>query len=153
MNLKKILQHNKNRDKEMARIAEKTNEAVEARKNGTLKIDVTHTYVSSTFKDLEQEAMKQASITREITQANVRQACAAMLGLIPRQGTRQLILQVRSNLPGEIRKVLQGRTAQEAFDFYWSIPEFQEVWPKLGFTEKHLHDYVDAQVKALGRSE
>ena len=51
------------------------------------------------------------------------------------------------NLPGEIRTVLQGRTSEQAFAFYWVIPEFQTVWTMLKFVDQDLKDFINREVQ------
>ena len=155
MNLKKLFQHNKNRERELAVVARKTEEAQKARAEGTLVMsDDTlkhHREVNAGFKAI---AMSQAGLTsQEVTQENVSQACKAMSTQIHLNGNGESLNQVQIHLPTEIRKVLQGRTSQEAFDFYWSLETFRKVWKELGFDEEDLRAFINQQVKNLGRTD
>ncbi len=152
MSLRDKIIHAKNRAKEMARIAAKTKEAEEKRKAGTLVIEDKPKTGMPSRGELEQMAMEQVGITStEVSQENVRQACSAMSDLIHRQGNSRSRQQVMVHLPGEMRKVLVGRTSQEAYDFYWSLPQFQVVWKELGFNEQRLKDFVNAQARLVGK--
>ncbi len=134
--------HEKNQVKDIER---KTNVAAKAP-----PVAVVHHEASVGM--YESMAMEQLGLMdRSVTQENVRKACVGMHKVLLHQSNTMLREQVMTHLPVEIRKVLQGRTSQEAYDFYWSLPDFRVVWEQLGFTEQTLHDFVNAQVKALGR--
>ncbi len=154
MSLRDKIIHAKNRAKEMARIAAKTEEAKQKRVTGQLVVEdkpKARTGMPSRG-ELERMAMEQVGITTsEVTQENVRQACVAMSDLVRRQGNGQSRKQVMLHLPGEMKKVLTGRMSQEAYDFYWSIPEFRKVWVELGFNEQRLKDFVNAQARLVGK--
>jgi len=154
MSLLDKIRHARNQAKERARIAVKIKEAEDKRASGTLVIEdkpKTRTGMPSRG-ELEQMAMEQVGInSTEVSQENVRQACTAMSDLIHRQGNGKTRQQVMIHLPGEMRKVLVGRTSQEAYDFYWSIPQFQTVWKELGFNEQRLKDFVNAQSRLVGK--
>lgn len=147
-----------------------------ARKNGLTTTTTTMTTTASTGKVVRHEtkksawrlvcdamgdmlsgntehvAMRQAGLTDvSVSQANVQQACVAMIDLIRRNGNGESRKQVMVHLPGEMRKVLVGRTSQEAYDFYWSITAFRTVWEMLGFTVQTLKDFVNTQARAVDK--
>jgi len=138
----------------MAIVATKSEELQQARKDGKLVIEEKPRLRPGmpSIEEMEQMAMAQAGMhSTDVSQENVRQACIAMSELIHRQGNGRSRISVMTHLPGEMRKVLKGRTGQEAFDFYWSLPQFQKVWAELGFTDATLRDYVNKSLKELGR--
>jgi len=154
VNVKKLLRRAKNREREMAIVAAKTVEVQQKLAVGeeiTRSPKVTHEPTDSAFRDL---AMTQAGlVSQDVTQANVAQACKAMVTQVRMNGHAGCRTQVLHHLPAEIRKVLQGRTAQEAFDFYWSLDDFRRVWPMLHFTELDLRSFVNTGVRQLGRDD
>ncbi len=154
--LKKIFAHEKRRDKEMALRAEQTEQLKADIASGKMVIEPPKPrHISSgmpTMAAMERMAMDQAGLhDNSVTQDNIRQACLAMNELIHRQGNGQSRKQVLIHLPGEMRKVMVGRTPQETYDFYWSLPEFQAVWAHLDFTHDDLKNFVNTQAKAAGK--
>ena len=139
--------HEKNREREMAIIVNMTKKAEEARVNGTLKITNVVESTPGLREQFEQQAMKEAGISRAITQENMRKACIAMCKIIDQRGPLDCRQQVLLNLPGEIRTVLQGRTPEQVFDFYWSVPEFRTAWTKLKFSDTDLKDFISKEVQ------
>ena len=131
----------RNRDREMAIVAKKTEEA---KLHPEIVVHDRHVSIHET---LSQQVREQLDIGNTVSQENVKKACKAGLGVIATQGPVMLRQQVMNNIPSEIRVVLQGRSIQEAFDFYWEISEFREVWSKLGFTEETLRMYIAGQTK------
>lgn len=152
MNIKKLFQHNKNREREMAVVAKKTEEAQKARTEGKLIVETKP--VPSFEEELQRQAQSMTGLTSsEVTQENVSQACKAMSVQIRLNGNGRCIEQVTLHLPTEIRKVLQGRTAQETFEFYWSLETFREVWEELQFTYNTLIGFINTEVSRLGRTD
>jgi len=153
--LKKIFAHEKRRDKEMALRAQQTEQLKADIVSGKVVVEPPKPRVHTgmpTMAQMERMAMDQAGLhDNSVTQENVRQACLAMNELIHRQGNGQSRKQVMVHLPGEIRKVMVGRTPQEAYDFYWSLPEFQAVWAHLSFNQNDLKNFVNTQAKAAGK--
>ena len=145
MNIREMLRHKRNRDRELAIVAKKTEEA-QLHPETIVKDRHVSQHETLVAPSISAQVREQLGIDNTVNQSNVRKACKAGLGIIATQGSSKLRQQVMSNLPSEIRIVLQGRSAQEAFDFYWSIDEFCEVWGKLGFTEQTLQAYIAHEV-------
>ena len=138
--------HEKNREKELAIIAEKTKQAEEVRAKGMLQISVSIESIPGLRKQCEKQVMEEIGISRDVTQDNVRIACVQMCKIVKAKGPLDCRQQVIMNLPGEIRTVLQGRTPEQVYDFYWSVVEFQTAWTMLKFTETDLRDFISREV-------
>jgi hypothetical protein len=156
--------HEKNREKELAIIAEKTKQAEEARAKGMLQIsvsidstpDLREQFEKQVMEEIdstpdlreqfEKQVMEEIGISKAVTQDNVRIACVQMCKIVKAKGPLVCRQQVIMNLPSEIRLVLQGRTLEQAFTFYWEIPEFQTAWTMLKFTETDLRDFISREV-------
>lgn len=138
--------HEKNREKELAIIAEKTKQAEEARAKGMLQISVSIDSTPDLREQFEKQVMEEIGISKAVTQDNVRIACVQMCKIVKAKGPLVCRQQVIMNLPSEIRLVLQGRTLEQAFTFYWEIPEFQTAWTMLKFTETDLRDFISREV-------
>lgn len=154
--LKKIFAHERRRDKEMELRAKQTEQLKDDIASGKVIVQPQkspiHVSGMPSQEQLESIGMEVAGLSsRAPTQDNIRQACLAMNDLVHRQGNGQSRKQVLVHLPGEIRQVMMGRTSQETFDYYWSLPEFKAVWAHLQFTEQSLKDFVNAQAKQVGK--
>jgi hypothetical protein len=100
---------------------------------------------------LEATVMNSIGVSREVTQENVGKACKVMCQLVHQQGNGKLRTSVLYNLPGEIRTVLQGRTAREVYDFYWSLDIFRAAWSALQFEPARLRFMINVEAVRLGK--
>lgn len=141
------MQHERNRRKELTHQAELR----EVAKTLPAEIEVAQRIKTSSQRDLERMAIEQVGVTSEVTRENVRKACVAMSDLIRRQGCGTSRGQVLIHLPKEMLEVLRTRTSMGAFDFYWTLPEFQVVWKQLGFDEQRLVSFVNTAAVKLGK--
>ena len=78
--------HEKNREKELAIIAEKTREAEEVRAKGMLQISVSIESTPGLREQFEKQVMEEIGISKAVTQDNVRIACVQMAKLIKAKG-------------------------------------------------------------------
>lgn len=98
--------------------------------------------------------ISKAGVTTEDTQENLKRYSKVVLGLISMvsldhtgqglQGIRQNII---TNLPPDLRKKWnEGKSADEIIRFYWDVPEFVEVFKKLGWDREFLEGMVEGEM-------
>jgi|GEM_PF-5854993 hypothetical protein len=153
MNDKKQKQHERNRMKEMAIKVQKTmnpQAVVEGFKN--LSEKTQERVVHQAAPRIAQGIIKAAGVGMENTQDNLKkyaQVCLTVVIPAARfDATGQALNKVRdnilTNLPPDMKKMLKdGKTRQEVIDFYTGVPEFMQVFKKLGWDELMIESMVD----------
>ncbi len=149
--LKRWRSHEKNQEREMARAAAQTEQAKKDLAEGRITIPGPRV-TQSVYDRLESEVTETTGITKGVTRENVQAACKVMLRMPPRQRP-QLVSSIHSNLPGEIYKLIQTRTAQQVYDFYWDIVEFQQIWKVLGFIPNDLKSFINVSARLAGKEQ
>jgi cytochrome c-type biogenesis protein CcmH/NrfF len=156
MNDKKQKQHERNRMKEMAIKVSKTmnpQAVVEGFKN--LSEKTQERVVHQAAPRIAQGIIKAAGVGMENTQENLKRYSQVCLTVtIPAcrfDPTGQALNKIRSNilknLPPDMKKMLdEGKSRQEVIDFYTGVPEFMQVFKKLGWDETMIESLVENEI-------
>jgi hypothetical protein len=158
MNDKKQKQHERNRMKEMAIKVQKTmnpQAVVEGFKN--LSEKTQERVVHQAAPRIAQGILKAAGITNfDNTQDNLKKYAEVCLNVtIPAcrfdptgQAKNKIRSRLLNDLPPDMKKMLdEGKSRQEVIDFYTGVPEFMQVFKKLGWDETMIDSLVDKVIK------
>ena len=82
----------------------------------------------------------------EITNLSETKACSEILGILSSRSIPADMLRgkVKEAMSQPVRKLLKaGETKDGVFAFYWDIPEFKQVWDKLGLVEQDFKEVIE----------
>ena len=167
--MKKILRRERNRAKEMAIVAKKTEEVLASAENSNESIvaDVDNlvSEVSRKSKGFEGKSIdaykhtieKVATpiVTKVIGKATANASLAKQCQFLHKMLNMLGIIEGRARFLGGFQSDIDdkwkaGQSKDEIVNYYWSEPAFLDVWGRMQLEKIHLETMVDDSEKRLG---